>query len=688
MMTMKKIFVFLSLAAFSLLFSCAKDAPIVELTDSAIQDIDIWTPRSLKEVAPIPGSSSVMAGFGEETKSHLDVGGSQAAVIWDASDQFKMIGYDSQGYSYVVYTNTSGAVAKATFETESTITRTDNGLHSIYPGAAFIGLATTSGPNYFLKINIPSTQTATVGSVAPGANISYARSDTQTGDLHFQNAVSIIKFTLSGDAVSGVTKVSFKGTAPLTGEFFLTPTSSSPAFDNGVVGARFTTATLEGSFEANKDYYLAVAPGVQDGFMMTFTNSADKVIKRVSNKSLTLNRSVITDLGAIDIGSTFPDSDPTVIQYMTNTYNLDHPATIVVLPDGYKKSELDTYEIQAKDGIDALFSTEPYNKYRGYFNVWILKVASKEKGANITNGNGVITTARDCYFQSKWGEGYRDMEANSNRIFSFVENNCPDILNGATTIDKVSILLLINDDRYGGICHSYSNGKNYAMVPIVSGSHVWKYASEEAESKTAVPWNKTSLSEDDITSLKLKNTGTWHNILVHEFGGHAFGRLLDEYWSTTSSLSETTPIDRHNWPVPMGLNLSATNVDANTPWHELLTTDNKETMAAKSIRYSRIGVFQGGDNSMFYRWRSERISCMIDNRLYFSTWQRWLIVNRIMSVTGSSDPYSFSTFLYYDVMYDPVADAGNPSPLPVGLVNILPPHPSPLLPPPVLHDVD
>lgn len=88
---------------------------------------------------------------------------------------------------------------------------------------------------------------------------------------------------------------------------------------------------------------------------------------------------------------------------------------------------------------------------------------------------------------------------------------------------------------------------------------------------------------------------------------------------------------------------------------------------------------------MFYRWRSERISCMIDNRFYFSTWQRYLIAKRIVELSGGSTP-TLAAFKLTDVPDDPVRDGGGSlAPQPIGVTTMGPPHIMPPLPPPVLH---
>lgn len=685
---MKKSLAFLMPAALLLLFSCAKEMPVSEMEVTPAQEYDPWTVYPMTEVEALPGSHSAEAGFDSQTKSHLVLDGSHASVVWNAGDTFGMIGYITGSSVKIEYTNTSGAVDRATFYTNLTIPTEycANKLHCVYPYSA-IKAVNSIGDESAVRVTIPDHQTVTPGSADPAALIAYAQATAQNEDLHFQSAVSLIKFRVTGSAVGGVTSAAFRGTADAAGEFFLwmKSSTSTPSYVAGYSVNPSYSVSLDGSFSAGTDYYIAVAPSVHDGFMMTFTNSEGKMIKRISQKNLTLNRGQITDLGTIDIGSTFPDSDPSVIHYIKATAGAPKPVTIVVLSEGFQKTELDNYELQAKAGIDALFNTEPYKTYKNYFNVWIMKVASNQSGANITDGNGNIVTARDCYFGSKWGDGeYKDMSANPNKIFPYVYNNCPDLVNGTVSPNDVSILLIINDTRYGGICHNYGDGRNYCMVPLRPGTIQWKYMDSEAASVTAVPENYVTVSDATKVAEKLKNSGTWHNILVHEFGGHAIARLDDEYWD--GWITSATPISAHNWTVPAYLNSSATYVQGDTPWSELFVSANQSAMADKSSLYAnRISVFQGSNGSMFYRWRSEKISCMIDNRFYFSTWQRRLIVNRIMTLAGAAIP-TFAEFLSHDVMFDPVRDGGSPTLLPEGLSNVVPPRPMPLLPSPVFHE--
>ena len=216
----------------------------------------------------------------------------------------------------------------------------------------------------------------------------------------------------------------------------------------------------------------------------------------------------------------------------------------------------------------------------------------------------------------------------------------------------------------------------------------WSYPNLEAVSDSD-PAQSYHATPDGRYAEVGSSVGNWLNIMVHEFGGHCFGRLADEYWKNVIEPS-TMHIETYSWTVPFGLNVSATYANpghdtgsyAADGWQFLL--DQKAAKAAVNPLYNRIGVYQGGGVSLLNRWRSERVSCMIDNRFYFSTFQRYLIVKRIMSLAGAS--FSESAFWTNDVATDPVRDIAV-SPV-MGESNAVPPRPVPMTPPPVLTEID
>ena len=375
--------------------------------------------------------------------------------------------------------------------------------------------------------------------------------------------------------------------------------------------------------------------------------------------------------------------DATLTQYNEQTKGAS-PVDIMVIPDGFLESERDKFEQMATQAMDYMFSVEPYASLKDYFNVYFSWKASPEQGASITDGNGNVQTPVNNAFGSRWGEGYKDMTADDSIVYEYASTHCPEIVRGDLTIDEVPVLLLINDERYGGIAHSTNIGRTYCQAPYCKGGEdiSWSHPSQMAASDDPAD----GLSSRLITSEELQELGTmtgdWRNIVLHEFGGHSIGRLADEYWGLGYYTTQTS-VNEHSWSVPFGLNVSGRY--ATVPWNDLL--DRRTTLVELDSRYDRIGRFQGANTRIFNFWRSERISCMIDNRPYFSTWQRALITKRILELAGET--FDLDAFLATNDPTDPIRDNNsNTSPvMPANGAMSAPAEYMPLLPPPVLTEI-
>lgn len=281
--------------------------------------------------------------------------------------------------------------------------------------------------------------------------------------------------------------------------------------------------------------------------------------------------------------------------------------------------------------------------------------------AGITDGNKNVITPVDNYFGSKWGaDTHSDMTANSTDVFNFVSSNCPDFCEGPASsrkkIEEVPVIILVNDSRYGGMTYFWSTGKAYCIIPWTykGVKEIWRDPKVVplSDSEPNGEWRDPTEVDYNLFGLCI---GDWRNALGHEFG-HAFGRLSDEYFSQPPKIATSDNVrkinQRHNWTVPYGRNVSASY--SVTPWEEFLS--RREELMAKDQRYSRIGKFQGGMGCTFGVWRSESISGMMDNRQYFNAWSRYLIVQRIMTLSGDLGSFSFDSWLARDVTLDPIRD--------------------------------
>lgn len=350
--------------------------------------------------------------------------------------------------------------------------------------------------------------------------------------------------------------------------------------------------------------------------------------ERVVLDGVTVNQWSKSDIlieGAVETSRSYRTGD--VITYQrTRTVN---PVTLVVIPEGFTQNQLrqnGEFEVKARQAMEFLFGVEPYKSYQDYFNVYFIAAVSNEQGADSLASSGYKAHYHDTYFDAgwTWDDNYGEMKANADSVFDFVNRFCPDIKSGKVTVDDVSILMLINDKRYAGITHCYSTGKSYAMVPLIDEKLSWSGKTPE---------------------LTGYSNGDWRNIVLHEFGGHSFGRLQDEYWMGNSKYPSKT-ISIHSWQVPLGLNVTADISETSTTfyWKQMVGDE----------RFPKVGTYEGGIGYAYGVWRSELISCMIDNRRYFSAWQRYLIVKRIHEL--ANEDLSDEKFLMKDVNYDEILD--------------------------------
>ncbi|MDR1122335.1 MAG: hypothetical protein LBM08_15675 [Dysgonamonadaceae bacterium] len=126
--------------------------------------------------------------------------------------------------------------------------------------------------------------------------------------------------------------------------------------------------------------------------------------------------------------------------------------------------------------------------------------------------------------------------------------------------------------------------------------------------------------------------------MAHEFTGHAFASLADEYVSTPGYMGGVEGL--------LGLqrndqcwNVSVTNDLTQVPWKDFIELPG----------YEEVGAYEGGFYEPRGIWRPEEHSVMVslgNEGVYYNAQSRWLIYERIHKVAGV--PYSFESFLEFD----------------------------------------
>ena len=141
----------------------------------------------------------------------------------------------------------------------------------------------------------------------------------------------------------------------------------------------------------------------------------------------------------------------------------------------------------------------------------------------------------------------------------------------------------------------------------------------------------------------------YRGIVQHEAGGHAFGKLGDEYiyhnaFIQTCKCSCCDHVDEFNRMKSYGFydNLSLTGNMYDVPWSHMIFDPQFS---------GTVDIYEGGFFHTRGVFRSEQNSCMNNNVPYFSAISRETIVKRIMAYAGLT--YSYDDFKAND---KPLAD--------------------------------
>lgn len=203
-------------------------------------------------------------------------------------------------------TNTTGCTADYTTTDEdatASFTTTEKG----YTGTQFIATYPASEANYawwnstsdniINKLWLRNEQEAVKGGYDPKAHIAVAYTDTK--NLSFSNAVSLLKFTVAknSEEISSIS-ITVPNVECIAGNF----NCKVKVGDDPMVlykdgeGSHHSTASLTGKFEAGESYYLAVLPGEYSKLTLSVNG---KEFKTKAGKS-TFNANSIYNMGEIN----------------------------------------------------------------------------------------------------------------------------------------------------------------------------------------------------------------------------------------------------------------------------------------------------------------------------------------------------------------------------------------------------
>lgn len=297
---------------------------------------------------------------------------------------------------------------------------------------------------------------------------------------------------------------------------------------------------------------------------------------------------------------------------------------IVVLGEGFTEKDLEAggrYEQVMCEAAEYFFTIEPYGFFRPFFTVSVIVAESEEEGIGM--GSASVRNKFSTYRQS---ENSTRIVCDYERVRDFV-GHCLPRTDSVTTC----VIMVVNSTEYAGSTNVYPDGSfAVSMCPM---------SEEEAP--------------NDLEGL-----------IHHEAGGHGFGLLGDEYSyytdvEITSAGKQAVCAAQQDG---LWLNLDLTSDPGQILWKDFL---------ADTVKYPYVGAFEGGYYYGKGIWRPEHNSCMNDNIPYYNAQSRWLIVRRIMALSGL-DEFAFEDFVDLDWVVPPPVDTAKTASS-RGLSRVLPP---------------
>ncbi|MBN1162938.1 MAG: peptidase M64 [Candidatus Krumholzibacteriota bacterium] len=228
---------------------------------------------------------------------------------------------------------------------------------------------------------------------------------------------------------------------------------------------------------------------------------------------------------------------------------------IVILGDGYQKSELHKLRDDVKRFLDIFFGVEPFKSRRDDFNVRLVESWSAE--------SKVDNPRQGIYRNNLLGLSFNSLELDrymlspSNKVIRDV----------AAKVPYDQIILLANEEKYGGggIFNLYS----------------------------------TCVSDNEFDGY----------IFVHEFG-HAFAGLADEYYSSNVSYNDMYPQGIEPWEP----NITALLNPGKVKWGHLIKAGTPVPTPDDSTFAGVTGCFEGAGYSAKGLYRSQR-DCIMKSKI-------------------------------------------------------------------------
>jgi len=295
------------------------------------------------------------------------------------------------------------------------------------------------------------------------------------------------------------------------------------------------------------------------------------------------------------------DGDVVVLQTATEGNGID----LILMADGYTASQVNdgTYEKVMRDAMETFLSEHPISGFRHLFNVYYVVAVSQNAGCMISGNSTVFSTSNPS--------GSR-INANTNLVRRYATRAV-----GEERIKKAVVVVMLNTTLTAGttwyleVCEGdYGAGLAVAYTPYNRGNRDFR------------------------------------KILLHEAGGHALGKLADEYcYQKNGALTQDAYNEIMKY-APCGYyrNIDVTSDKSKVKWSKFIGDE----------RYAdeNISVYMGGFTYYTGVYRSTGDSLMghvTDGAVFNAPSREALYVTMNKLAYGPEWQYDYDTFVEFDL---------------------------------------
>lgn len=328
---------------------------------------------------------------------------------------------------------------------------------------------------------------------------------------------------------------------------------------------------------------------------------------------------------------------------------------IIIMGDGFSSTHFGAdgnYDQVMRKAYQDFFSVEPYASLKSYFNVYYINAVSEEDHDAVPSANGATQGDASTVFSTEFTHNSTSISGDNNAVKSYAEQAirfkggkggtaCSTEDEVTSRADRALMIVMVNVACHAGTC-----ALAWTEDPVKDYAYAYSIA-------------YTALNTTD-------EKRRW--TMIHEAGGHGFGKLADEYegyqYNTFSTSEWSYLAAMHEYGVSRNINEHWTPEEEakwnNIHWqHTNASNVYWSGLLSESLDYDTsegLGIYKGANSFIHMYCRATENSIMRDqfgtDGQFFNAISRWAIWYRLMRMTGMISSGTFKDSLSGFISFD------------------------------------